>query len=60
MVVVDKEQFKSLPETIAVGRAYLAQSFGNIEDTVRYASQVLELVPEGILSGVHRRPCFWG
>ncbi len=46
MVVVDKEQFKSLPETIAVGRAYIAQAFGNVSDTVRYASQVLELVPE--------------
>ena len=46
MVVVDKEQFKSLPETIAVGRAYIAQAFGNVSDTVRYACQVLELVPE--------------
>ena len=43
MVVVDKEQFKSLPATIAIGRAYIAQSLGNIPDTVRYASRVLEL-----------------
>ena len=47
MVVVDKEQFKSLPAAIAVGRAYIAQALGNIPDTVRYASRVLELVPEG-------------
>ena len=47
MVVADKEQFKSLPETIAVGRAYIAQSFGNFQETVRYARQVLELVPVG-------------
>ncbi|RPI86395.1 MAG: helix-turn-helix transcriptional regulator [Chloroflexi bacterium] len=47
MVVVDKEQFKSLPAAIAVGRAYIAQALGNISDTVRYASRVLELVPEG-------------
>ncbi len=47
MVVVDKEQFKSLPATIAVGRAYIAQALGNIPDTVRYANQVLELMPEG-------------
>ena len=47
MIVVDKEQFKSLPATIAIGRAYIAQTFGNIQDTVRYASQVLELIPEG-------------
>ena len=43
MVVVDKEQFRSLPATIAVGRAYIAQALGNIPDTVRYASRVLEL-----------------
>jgi LuxR family transcriptional regulator, maltose regulon positive regulatory protein len=43
MVVVDKEQFKSLSATIAVGRAYIAQTLGNIPDTVRYASRVLEL-----------------
>ena len=46
MVVVDQEQFKSLPATIAVGHAYIAQALGNISDTVRYASRVLELVPE--------------
>ncbi len=38
-----KEQFKSLPAAIAIGRAYIAQAFGNIPDTVRYASRVLEL-----------------
>ncbi|HBO34119.1 MAG TPA: helix-turn-helix transcriptional regulator, partial [Anaerolineaceae bacterium] len=43
MVVVDQERFKSLPATIAVGRAYIAQTLGNIPDTVRYASRVLEL-----------------
>jgi LuxR family transcriptional regulator, maltose regulon positive regulatory protein len=43
MVVDDQEQFKSLPAAIAVGRAYIAQAFGNISDTVRYASKVLEL-----------------
>ncbi|MFN8488906.1 MAG: LuxR C-terminal-related transcriptional regulator [Caldilineaceae bacterium] len=43
MVVVDKAQFKSLAATIAVGRAYIAQTLGNIPDTVRYASRVLEL-----------------
>jgi LuxR family maltose regulon positive regulatory protein len=43
MVVVDQEQWKSLPATIAVGRAYIAQTLGNIPDTVRYASRVLEL-----------------
>jgi LuxR family maltose regulon positive regulatory protein len=47
MVVVDQEQWKSLPVAIAVGRAYIAQSLGNIPDTVRFASRVLELMPEG-------------
>ena len=51
MVVVDREQFKLLPATIAIGRAYIAQTLGNIPDTVKYASRVLELVPEG----EHRR-----
>ncbi len=42
MVIVDKEQFKSLPATIAIGRAYIAQAIGNIPETVRYARQALE------------------
>ena len=46
MIVADQEQFKSLPAAIAVGRAYIAQAFGNISDTVRYARRVLELAPE--------------
>ena len=43
MVVVDQEQWKSLPAAIAVGRAYIAQTLGNIPDTVRYARRALEL-----------------
>jgi LuxR family transcriptional regulator, maltose regulon positive regulatory protein len=43
MVVVDQEQWKSLPAAIAVGHAYIAQARGNIPDTVRYASRVFEL-----------------
>ncbi len=46
MVVADKEQFQSLAAAIAVGRAYIAQALGDIPDTVRYASRVLELAPE--------------
>ena len=46
IVVVDKEQFRYLSATIAVGQAYIAQALGNILDTARYASRVLELVPE--------------
>jgi LuxR family transcriptional regulator, maltose regulon positive regulatory protein len=47
VVVADPEQFKLLPATIAIGRAYIAQALGNIPDTVRYANQTLELAPEG-------------
>jgi LuxR family maltose regulon positive regulatory protein len=47
MVVVDREQFQLLPATIAIGRAYIAQAYGNIPDTVKYTSRVLELAPEG-------------
>jgi len=47
MIVTDKEQFKSMPESIAIGRAYIAQAFGNIHETIKYTCQVLELVPEG-------------
>ena len=43
MVVADQGQINSLPAAIAVGRAFIAQAFGNIPDTVRYASRVLEL-----------------
>ena len=43
MIVADKKQYKSLPETIAIGRAYNAQAFGNIQETIKYASRVLDL-----------------
>jgi LuxR family transcriptional regulator, maltose regulon positive regulatory protein len=42
-IVVDQEQWKSLPAAIAVGHAYIAQARGNIPDTVRYASRVFDL-----------------
>lgn len=48
LVVVDQEQWKSLPATIAIGRAYIAQSRGDTQDTIRYASRVLELIPGDI------------
>ncbi len=46
MVVVDEEQFRSLPAIIATARAYCAQAVGDISGAVRYASLVLDLVPE--------------
>lgn len=46
MVVVDEAHFQSLPASIATARAYLAQALGDATDTVKYARQVLALLPE--------------
>jgi LuxR family maltose regulon positive regulatory protein len=46
MVVVDKEQFRSLPASIATARAYRSLALGNVPDTVKYAQQALKLTPE--------------
>jgi LuxR family transcriptional regulator, maltose regulon positive regulatory protein len=46
IVVVDKEQFRSLPASIATARAYRSLALGNIPETVKYAQQALELTPE--------------
>ncbi len=46
MVVVDKEQFRSLPASIATARAYRSLALGNVPETVKYARQALELTPE--------------
>jgi len=45
MVIVDEEQFRYLPATIASARAYLAQSLGDTPAAVKYAKQTLALVP---------------
>jgi LuxR family maltose regulon positive regulatory protein len=47
MVVVDDEQFRSLPASIANARAYRAQALDDVPGTVTYARQALELLPEG-------------
>lgn len=46
MVVVDKEQFRSLPAMIATARAYRSLALGDVPGTVKYARQALELTPE--------------
>lgn len=46
MVVVDEEEFRRLPGLIAVYRAGLALVLGDVPATMKYARQVLELVPE--------------
>jgi LuxR family maltose regulon positive regulatory protein len=46
MVVVDKEQFRSLPASIATARAYRSLALGNVPETVKYAQHALELTPK--------------
>jgi LuxR family maltose regulon positive regulatory protein len=46
MVVVDKEQFRSLPASIATARAYRSLALGNVPNTIKYARQALKLTPE--------------
>lgn len=46
MVVVNEEEFQSLPATIATARAYLSQAHGDIPATVKYAQLALKLLPE--------------
>ena len=46
MVVVDQEQFRSLPASIATARAYRSLALGNVPDTVTYARRALELTPD--------------
>jgi LuxR family maltose regulon positive regulatory protein len=47
MVVADEEEFRSLPATIAIGRAYHAQALGDAPNTVKYAQRALDLLPDG-------------
>ncbi len=45
-VVIDDEQFRSLPATIANARAYCAQALNDIPATVAYTRLALDLLPE--------------
>jgi LuxR family maltose regulon positive regulatory protein len=47
MVVVDDEQFRSLPASLASTRAYHALAIGDVPGTVKYAQRALDLLPEG-------------
>ncbi len=46
MVVVDEEQFRSLPASIALFRAYYAQAIGDVPSTMKYAQRVHDLLPD--------------
>jgi len=45
MIVVDEAQFRTLPASIATARAYLAQSRGDLPDSVKYGQRALDLLP---------------
>ena len=47
MVVVDEEEFRLLPATIAAARTFHAQALGDVPGTVEYARRALDLLPEG-------------
>jgi LuxR family maltose regulon positive regulatory protein len=46
MIVVNEKEFHRLPGAIALYRSILALAQGKVADTVKYARQVVELVPE--------------
>ena len=46
MVVVDEKEFGHLPATIAIARAGLALTRGDVQGTVTYARRALDLAPE--------------
>ncbi|RCW48387.1 LuxR C-terminal-related transcriptional regulator [Paenibacillus prosopidis] len=47
MIVMDEEEFRRLPGAISLYRAAYAQALGDVSATMKYARQVLDLVPEG-------------
>src|SRR5437588_3798113 len=46
MVVVDEEEFRGLPGSIAIYRAAIALVLGDVADTMKYSRRPLDLVPE--------------
>ncbi|MCX6050321.1 MAG: tetratricopeptide repeat protein [Chloroflexi bacterium] len=46
-VIVDEEQFRNLPASIATARAYIAQASGDLPGSVKYGRRALNLLPEG-------------
>jgi LuxR family maltose regulon positive regulatory protein len=46
MVVVNEEEFRSLPARIAIYRAAHAQALGDVPGTAKYARRALNLLPE--------------
>ena len=49
MIIVDQEQFKLLPGSIATARAYRSLGYGDVANAVQFAQQALDLLPETAL-----------
>jgi LuxR family maltose regulon positive regulatory protein len=47
MIIIDEEQYRELPVSLATARAYHAQAIGNIPGTIRFTKRVLDLIPDG-------------
>ena len=45
MVIVEKEQFRTLPARIAFARAYNAQTQNRFDDVVRHVEMALDIIP---------------
>jgi LuxR family maltose regulon positive regulatory protein len=45
-MIIDQDQYRELPASIANARAYHAQATGNDQATLKYARQALDLLPE--------------
>ncbi len=45
-IVADEAQYRALPATLAMTRAYLAQARGDAAATVKHVHQALDLIPE--------------
>jgi LuxR family maltose regulon positive regulatory protein len=60
MVVVDEEEFRRLPGSIAVARAGQAMALGDVLGTAHYAQRVLDLAPEDDHLSRGGAACFLG
>ncbi|MBL8102948.1 MAG: AAA family ATPase [Anaerolineales bacterium] len=45
MVIIEKEQFRTLPARVAFARAYNAQTQNRFDDVVRYVETALDIIP---------------
>jgi LuxR family transcriptional regulator, maltose regulon positive regulatory protein len=52
MIIDDEERFGSLQTELASARAYHAQAIGDLDSTVKFAQQYLDLLPEGDIEGI--------